>query len=78
MDGHSREENRTKSIQQWIGVPEKKVNVIKLMEGWRTRLEVTQDGKVLTSRTINIKKGFLQGDSYSPIGFCLTGVPVSM
>ena len=23
-------------------------------------------------------KGFLQGDSYSPVGFCLTEVPVAM
>ena len=57
---------------QWIEVPEKVVNVIvKLMEGWKTKLEVTEDGKVLTSRKINIRKGFLQGESYSPVGFCL-------
>ena len=61
------------------GVPEKIVNVIvKLMQGWKTRLEVTEDGNVLTSRKINIRKGFLQGDSYSPVGFCLTGVLISL
>ena len=61
------------------GVPEKMVNVIvKLMQGWKTRLEVTEDGNVLTSRKINIRKGFLQGDSYSPVGLCLTEVPISM
>ena len=60
-------------------VPEKVVNVIvKLMEGWKTRLELTEDGKVLTNVKINIRKGFLQGDSYSPVGFCLTEVPISM
>ena len=48
------------------------------MEGWKTRLEVTEDGKVLTSRKINIRKGFLQGDSDSPVRFHLTEVPVSM
>ena len=57
-------------VCQWTGVPEKVVNVIvKVMEGWRTRLEVTEDGKILTNRKINIRKGFLQGDSYSPVGF---------
>ena len=62
-----------------MGVREKVVNVIvKLMEGWKTRLEVTEDGKVLTSRKINIRKGFLQGDSYSPVGFCPTEIPISM
>ena len=61
------------------GVPEKIVNVIvKLMQGWKTRLEVTEDGNVLTSRKINIRKGFLQGDSYSPVGLCLTEVPISL
>ena len=62
-----------------MGVPEKVVYVIvKLMEGWKTRLDVTEDGKVLTSRKINIRKGILQGDSYSPVEFCLTEVPISM
>ena len=43
---------------KWMRVPEKVVNfILELMEGWKTRLEVTEDGKVLTSRKINIKKG---------------------
>ena len=34
-------------VYQWLGVPEKVVNVIvKLMEEWRTRPEVTLAGKV--------------------------------
>ena len=33
---------------------------------------------VLTSRKINIRKEFSQGDSSSPVGFCLTEVPISM
>ena len=66
-------------VYQWMGVPQTVANVIvKLMEGWKTRLEVTEDGKVLTSRKIKIRKGFLQRDSYSPIGFCLTEVPISL
>ena len=48
------------------------------MEGWQTRLEVIEDGKVLTSRKVNIKKRFLQEDSYSPVGFCLMAVPILM
>ena len=57
----------------------KVVNVIiKLMERWNTTLEVMVDEKVLKNRAINIRKDFLQGDSYSLVGFCLTEVPVSM
>ena len=56
--------------------------VLKLMErlrgGWKTRLEVYNNGKVQMSRVIRFKRGFLQGDSWSPVGFCLTEVPLSM
>ena len=48
------------------------------MEGWKTRLVVTEDGKGINKLKINIRKGFLQGYSYSPVGFCLTEVPTSM
>ena len=48
------------------------------MERWKTRLEVDEYRKVLTSRKINIRKGYSQEDDYSPIGFCLTEVPLSM
>ena len=45
-------------VYKWMRVPEKVVNfILELMERWKTRLEVTEDGKVLTSRKINIKKG---------------------
>ena len=44
---------------------------------WKTRLEVFNQGKVV-SRWIEIKRGFLQGDSYSPLGFCLTEIPIAM
>ena len=47
------------------------------MEGWKSRLEVTEDRKVL-GRKISIKKGFLQGDRYYQVGFCLTEVPTLM
>ena len=37
---------------------------------------VWNDGQKKVSRWIQIVCGFLQGDSYSPVGFCLTEVPV--
>ena len=48
------------------------------MERQKTRLEVDEYRKVLTSRNINIMKGYLQEDDYSPIEFCLTEVALSM
>ena len=60
-------------VYLWMSVPKKVVNVIiRLMKGWKTRLDVTEDGKVLTSRMINVRIGFLEGDSYSLVRFCLT------
>ena len=61
------------------GVHERVVNVIsKLISGWKTRLEVTENGKTTKRGVICIVRGFLQGDSYSPVGFCLIEVPVVM
>ena len=35
-------------VYRWMGVPEKVVNVIgKLMSGWKTRLEGTENGKTI-------------------------------
>ena len=46
------------------------------MKKWKTRLEVWDESKKYVSRWINISCGFLQGDSYSPVGFCLTEIPI--
>ena len=67
------------TVYRWMGFPEKVVRVIEhLMSGWKTRLEVLSGQTKETSRWIDIKRGFLQGDSFSPVGFCLTEVPVAM
>ena len=50
-------------VYRWVGVPEKVVNLLsQLMEGWKTRLEVTDKGKVKTSRWKKYGK-----DSYKAI-----------
>ena len=41
-------------------------------------MEVQDNEKVKTSLLINIVKGFLQEDSYSPVGSCLTEVPTTI
>ena len=66
-------------VYEWMGIPASILNVLnKLMSGWKTRLELNEGGKLQVSRWIKISKGFLQGDSYSPVGFFLTKVPVAM
>ena len=60
-----------------MGIPECVCRVIEeLMRKWKTRLEVWVNGKKGISGWVKIKTGFLQGDSYSAVGFCLTEVPV--
>lgn len=55
-------------VYKWMGVPAKVVNfIMKLMEEWKTRLEVPDDRKVLKSRSIIIMKSFFPGDSHSLI-----------
>ena len=64
-------------VYRWIGIPDEVINLISnLMELWKTRLEIWSKGEKITSRWINISCGFLQGDSYSPVGFCISEIPV--
>ena len=64
-------------VFDWIGIPNDiRLVLQELMKRWKTRLEVWDDNKKCVSRWINISCGFLQGDSYSPVGFCLTEIPL--
>lgn len=66
-------------VYTWMRIPGKVINVLRAIMGrWRTRLEINDNKKMRISRWIKIKKGFLQGDSYSPVGFCLTEIPIAM
>ena len=53
------------------------INLIKeLMRKWETKLEISRDGEKMISRWIQILCGLLQGDSYSPVGFCISEILV--
>ena len=39
-------------------------------------MEIWEDGKNSISRWIDIMRGFLQGDSYLLVGFCISEIPV--
>ena len=57
-------------VFNWMGIPKNVTALLKaLMVKWKTRLEVWNDGQKQVSRWIQIVCGFLQGDSYSPVGF---------
>ena len=64
-------------VYRWIGIPDEVMKLISnLMELWKTRLEIWSKLQKITSRWINISCRFLQGDSYSPVGFCILEIPV--
>ena len=48
-----------------MGVPEKVVNVIiKLMEVWETKLELTDEGKLLTERRLTSEKFYCKETAF--------------
>ena len=64
-------------VYEWIGISENVIKLIEeLMDKWKTRLEIWNGNEKVTSRWLNITCGFLQGDSYSPVGFCISEIPV--
>ena len=69
--------DRMLPVYQWTGIPREVVQLISvLMEKWKTRLEIWNNEEKMISRWIDIMCGFLQGDSYSPVGFCISEIPV--
>ena len=65
-------------VYEWIGISTAVISLLReLMNKWKTRLELWKDGEKYVSRWIDIKCGFLQGDSYSTVGFCITEIPIA-
>uniref|UniRef100_H3AR80 Reverse transcriptase domain-containing protein n=1 Tax=Latimeria chalumnae TaxID=7897 RepID=H3AR80_LATCH len=48
-----------------------------LMQTWRTRLHVNVGGQQYQTQSIRIERGIFQGDSLSPLWFCLALNPLS-
>ena len=47
------------------------------MAGWKTQLFLSHKDGIIRSRHLDIKRGIFQGDSLSPLLFCLALVPLS-
>ena len=63
----------------WMELDIKVRKVIsKMMSGWKTRLVITSEREQRKSRWIQFNQGFLQGDSFSPVGFCICEIPILM
>jgi hypothetical protein len=47
------------------------------MEKWSTRLQLKTNQKLLQSKLIKINRGIFQGDSLSPLLFCIALIPIT-
>ena len=66
-------------VIEWMGIDRRVRKVVsRIMGGWRTRLVITSEGEQKKSRWIKFNQGFLQGDSFSPVGFCICEIPILM
>ena len=64
-------------VYDWIGIPRNVIRlIVDLMSKWKMRLEILNGSEKMTSWWIRILCGFLQGDSYSLVGSCITEIPV--
>ena len=64
-------------VYRWVVIPDEVIKLISnLMELCKTRLEIWSKGEKMISRGISIACVFLQGDSYSPVGFCISEIPI--
>ena len=60
-----------------VGIPDSAITLLSLlMRKWKTRLEIWTYRRKSISRWIDFMCGFLQGDSYSPVGFCISEILV--
>jgi hypothetical protein len=61
-----------------LGVNNKIINFCKSsMKKWNTRLKFKTSQELLQSRLIKINGGIFQGDSLSPILFCIALIPIT-
>jgi hypothetical protein len=47
------------------------------MEKWSTKLQLKTSQELMQSRIIKINRGIFQGDSMSPLIFCLALIPLT-
>ena len=64
-------------VMQWLIFHRNIIKIMKRLQSiWKTQLIVKNVNEKMTSRLIRFKRGFYQGDNLSPVGFCITEIPL--
>lgn len=67
------------SLLQRLAVPPPMVRCLQqLMRQWRTRFTLTSGGRGASTQAIVYRRGVFQGDSLSPLLFCISLLPLSV
>lgn len=66
-------------VLRWLNVHHNiRVTLRDLMSKWHTKFHINTRGKTVISDAVQLKRGILQGDSLSPILFCITLLPLTV
>jgi len=60
-----------------IGINNKVISFTKVMSYWRTRMHLNTENKLTETEDIKIQLGIFQGDSLSPMLFCICFIPLT-
>jgi hypothetical protein len=61
-----------------IGINNKIISLTKkIMSHWRTRMRVHAENKLIETEEVEIQHGIFQGDSLSPLLFCICLIPLT-
>ena len=64
-------------VMHWLKFHPNIISIIKQLQSiWKTQLVIKNGNEKITSRWIRFKRGFYQGDNLSPVGFCITEIPL--
>ena len=64
-------------VMQWLKFYPDIISIMKNLQSiWKTQLVIKNGNKKISNRWIRFKRGSYQGDNFTPVGFCITEIPL--